>query len=283
MNDNFLVGDLIRAKQSAVDAATSKIAKDAVGTYFLQRGPALVLGFYSHGLGSRKTAWIAYKRKNGKWHEYGWPVDLSKYELISRPEKSSVLNPFKTWEVIAEKKRITLVKSKKCVYSFQWAEGTSTTDPDTPLMYQSLPMSASDLGAYIRLALSKASDHTSQKTGGKLPEEYAQKIARQSAENGKSIKEELCTKYKLESAKLLSSRSKIYINQLLDCYQLHPCVQYGGSDAFVSINESDETVGMAVLQILNRPRMAETKYCEKYSYLSNIMPNLERSIIDAEF
>lgn len=36
MNDNFLVGDLIRAKQSVVEPTTSKIAKEAVGIRLLQ-------------------------------------------------------------------------------------------------------------------------------------------------------------------------------------------------------------------------------------------------------
>lgn len=183
MNDNFLVGDLIRARQSAVDATISAVSREAAGPYFLQSRPALVLGFYSAGSGSRKVGWIAYKRKNGKWYEHGWPVDLSNYELVSRPEKSSSLNPFKTWLTVPEWKHITLVRSKKCFYSFQWATGTSTTDPHTPLMYQPLPMSAADLGAYIRLALSKASDHTSKKIDGKLPEGYMQGIVTQSTEN----------------------------------------------------------------------------------------------------
>ncbi|MFT9448915.1 hypothetical protein [Gluconobacter japonicus] len=283
MNDNFLVGDLIRAKQSVVDATTSEISRNTLGPYFLQRRPALVLGFYSVGSGSRRIAWIAYKRKNGKWYEYGWPVDLSKYELVSRPEKSSILNPFKTWEIPPELKHITLVRSKKCFYSFQWATGTSTTDPSTPLMYQPLPMSNIDLGAYIRLALSKASDHTSQKIDGKLPEDYRKQILHQTNKNGKIIRDEIYEKYKLESTKLLSSRSIIHIYQLFDCYQLHPSVQYGGSDTFVSINDNDENLGIATLQMLDRPYMAEKKYCEKYSYFSNIMPYLEQTIIDADF
>lgn len=283
MSDNFLIGDLIRAKQSAVDATLSDIVPDALGPYFLQRRPALILGFYSEGTGCREFAWIAYKRKNGKWYEYGWPVTLSKYELVSRPEESSLLNPFKTWLVVPEKKHITLVRAKKCFYSFQWAHGTSTSDLNTPLMYQALPMSNTELGAYIRLALSKSSDHTAERAAGKFSKSYLDEFARQSAQNGKAVTEELCKKYKLEPTKLLSSRAKVHIHQLVDCYQLHPPVQYGGSDVFISIKESNEHLGIAVLQLLDRPYMAEKKYCQKYSYFSKVMPYLEQSIIDADF
>ncbi|GFE96730.1 MULTISPECIES: hypothetical protein [unclassified Gluconobacter] len=283
MSDDFFIGDLIRAKQSAVDAAVTTIAKSAAGPYFLQRRPALVLGYYSLGIGNRVSAWIAYKRKNGKWYEYGWPVNLNKYELVSRPKNTAILNPFEAWQNIPQARHITLVRSKKCFYSYQWAAGTSTTDPDTPLLYQSLPMSAADLGAYIRLALSKTSDHRSQRIDGKFSEVYLREIAIRSNESGAPIKEELSTKFKLEPTKLLSTRSQISINQLFDCYELHPSVQYGGSDMFVSINESDEILGKAVLEMLDRPYMAEKKYCEKYSYLSHVMPHLEKSIIDAEF
>ncbi len=63
MNDGFLIGDLVRAKQSAVDATVTAIAKDVAGPYFLQRRPALVLDFGPAGSGSRRSAWIAYRRK----------------------------------------------------------------------------------------------------------------------------------------------------------------------------------------------------------------------------
>lgn len=63
MSDSFLVGDLIRAKQSAVDATVTAIAKNVASPYFLQRRPALVLDFGPAGSGSRRSAWIAYRRQ----------------------------------------------------------------------------------------------------------------------------------------------------------------------------------------------------------------------------
>ncbi|WP_408873292.1 hypothetical protein [Gluconobacter roseus] len=107
----------------------------------------------------------------------------------------------------------------------------------------------------MRLALSKASDHKAQQIDGKLPEEYRKEISRRSGESEKVVQEELRVKYKIEPSKLLSARSKTNVEQLFCCYKLHPPVQCGGSDMFVSINESNENMGLVALKMLDRPYM----------------------------
>jgi len=150
-------------------------------------------------------------------------------------------------------------------------------------MYIDLPLSLSGLGSYIREALSKTSDHSSQRLNGSFPDGYLDEIKRRSAANSMVVYKELFRKHKLERMKLASIRSQLWIDQLADCYRIHPCVSYQGSDAHVLLSDSDEQLGKAVTDVFDRPYMAEKKYCERYSYLSKIMPYLDQAIIDAEF
>nr|WP_294915716.1 hypothetical protein [uncultured Neokomagataea sp.] len=190
MDTNLLVGDLIRTKESSVNQNLTDLGKRARGPYFLGRHPALVLQRGIYGYGARDLATITYKQKNGKWSNRNTIICLRYFELVSRPQKSAFLNPFKTWEAYEQRRSITLVKSKKCVYSFQWANSVCTTDPDTPLMYQPLPMSHAELRAYIRLALSKTSDHESRRENGVMPREYLDEIFQRTTMNFDPVFEE---------------------------------------------------------------------------------------------
>lgn len=282
MNDNFLIGDLVRPKRSVAEQATADEQRWILGPDFMRGRPALILDFGELGSGCQGGR-VAYRRKNGKWFEHGWSVNFDQFELVARPRESAVLNQFKTWKKIDRQRSIQLKKTKKCFISIQSASDTSTSDPDTPVMHIDLPLSVSGLGAYIREALSKTSDHSSQRLNGSFPDGYLDDIKRRSAENSMVVYNELFRKHKLERMKLASIRSQLWIDQLADCYRIHPCVSYQGSDAHVLLSDSDEQLGKAVTDVFDRPYMAEKKYCERYSYLSKIMPYLDQAIIDAEF
>ncbi|GAB6853504.1 hypothetical protein JCM15831A_05280 [Asaia astilbis] len=265
------------------EQATADEQRWILGPDFMRGRPALILDFGEPGSGHQGGGQIAYRRKNGKWFEHGWSVNFDQFELVARPKESAVLNRFEAWKKIDRRRSIQLKRTKKCFISIQSASDTSTSDPDTPVMYVDLPLSVSGLGAYIREALSKTSDYSSRRINGSFPDGYLDEIRRRSAENSMVVYDELFRKHKLERMKLASIRSQLHIDQLAGCYRIHPCVSYRGSDAHVLLSDGDEQLGKVVSDLFDRPYMAEKKYCETYSYLSKIMPYLEQAIIEAEF
>ena len=289
MNQRLYVGDLVRPSASAA-ADAMKHHVSWYGVQFRSRYPALIVHVQEAERQITGRCHVAFRLKNGRWHQPDNTYRFEQFELIHRPASSALLNPFDVDRPVPQIRHVGVYLAKKYYVVLPHLDGPALVDPDVPIAFGDWPCPPTVLGQAIRSSIASLHGYQHEFADGHFRQPFFDNIEARSTAATDRNRKELSARYKVREEYVLSRADVVSITQLHDCFQLVPYTRGGGYGqsqcreawTYVALGCTDQELGEAALELLQRPNVKVDHVAKIDPFIGRILPFIDIAAMEAD-